>query len=81
VAKIDPAVAGAPGLLYSTYIGGGNVTIGYGVGATSDGRIFVGGFTRERSLKVTDGAYQPSTPSAVGSGDGFVMVIDPNSQS
>ena len=81
VVKIDPAIAGAPGLVYSTYIGGDNITIGYGVAATSDGRIFVGGFTRERNLKVTDGAYQPATPSAVGSGDGFVMVIDPASQS
>ena len=81
VVKIDPAVAGAPGLVYSTYIGGDNISIGYGVGVTADGRIFVGGFTRERSLKVTDGAYQKSSPSAVGSGDGFVMVIDPASAS
>ncbi len=79
VVKIDPAVAGAAGLVYSTYIGGDNISIGYGVGVTADGRIYVGGFTRERNLKVTGGAFQPSPPSAVGSGDGFVMVIDPAS--
>lgn len=80
VVKIDPALAGAAGLVYSTYIGGDNITIGYGVGATSDGRIYVGGFTRERNFKVTSGAYQTTTPSVVGGGDGFVMVIDPASQ-
>jgi hypothetical protein len=80
VAKLDPAIPGAPGLLYSTYLGGENSTIGYGISSTSDGRIYVGGVTREPSLTVTDGAYQPSAPGVSGSYNGFVMVLDPASQ-
>jgi hypothetical protein len=80
VTKLDPAIAGAPGLLYSTYLGGGSLTIGYGVSASNDGLIYVGGFTRERKLAVTDNSYQPSAPGVTGSSDGFVTVIDPSNQ-
>src|SRR5262249_54639303 len=45
VSHLDMTKQGAAGLLYSTYLGGTGVHVGYGLAVGSDGTVFVGGYT------------------------------------
>ena len=56
------------------------VNIGYAITVPSDGLIYVGGFTRDTKMPMTDGAYS-TTVNGTGSSDGFVMVLDTSNQS
>ena len=80
VTKLDLSVAGAPGMLYSTYLGGGSLNIGYAITVSSDGLIYVGGYTRDVKLPVTGSAYS-TTPVGTGTSDGFLIVLDTSNQS
>lgn len=70
IAKFDPQASGVSSLLYSTYLGGINTTIGEGIAVDSLGNAYVGGHTGYDSLwgwcgptctpafPTTQGAYQ-----------------------
>ena len=70
IAKFNPQASGASSLLYSTYLGGVNTTIGLGIAVDSLGDAYVGGHTGYDSLwgwcgptctpafPTTQGAYQ-----------------------
>ena len=78
IAKFNPQASGVSSLLYSTYLGGVNTTIGQGIAVDSLGNAYVGGHTGYDSLwgwcgatctpafPTTQGAYQtvPDTEDA-----------------
>ncbi|MFN2508323.1 MAG: SBBP repeat-containing protein, partial [Chthoniobacterales bacterium] len=45
VARIDPTVAGTPGLTYSTYLGGSGQEAANGIAVDSAGNAYVTGYT------------------------------------
>ncbi len=75
VTKLKPGVSGEAGLQYSTYIGGENVNVGYGLAVASDGTAYVVGST-EGLWPVWPNPSQGSYGG--GSSDGFVLVMSKN---
>lgn len=84
VTEIDPAVAGAAGIVYSTYLGGsdqetnnGNYS-GFGLAVDDAGIIYVVGSTHSTDFPVTGGAFQASlTNPSSGGQDAFISKINP----
>jgi hypothetical protein len=75
VALLDPCVAGANALVYSTYFGGNSATdVASRIALSPTGSIFVSGYTGSSDLPVTDGSSR-GTPS--GSTTGFLLRLDP----
>jgi uncharacterized protein (TIGR03437 family) len=70
VARFDPSAH----LLYSTYLGGAGIDIGYAVALDPSGNAYIGGYTESADFPVTPGAYQTVYG---GSGDGFVTKVSP----
>ena len=70
---IDPSGNGTADMLYSTYIGGCSVDIGYGV-AVETGKAYITGYTKSSDFPTTAGAYATSYN---GSADLFLSVINP----
>jgi hypothetical protein len=60
VAVLNPSVAFAQGLKYSTYFGGSHGDVAYQVAASKDGSIAVAGYTLSADLPVTADAPQPA---------------------
>ena len=88
VARINPAVAGAAGLVYSTYLGGSGSDQAYGVAYDSLGRLHVAGRTPSTDFPTSASARQPVNggPGGTISGpcfafevqcDAFVSVVSP----
>src|SRR5690606_23608777 len=79
VAQIDTDVAGAAGLLYSSYISGGSTDHVYALDVDADGFVYVGGETRSLDFPVTPGAAR-AVNNPIGGGqepwDGFVVKLD-----
>lgn len=58
VAKIDPAQAGAAGLVYSTLLGGTTLSdFGYGIALDASGKVYVTGATQTDDFPTTAGAF------------------------
>jgi len=74
VAVLNPSVAFAPGLKYSTYFGGSHGDVAYQVAASQDGSIAIAGYTLSSDLPVT--ANAPQTGWGEGT-DLFVAKIKP----
>ena len=72
--KLDPAVAGAAGLLYSSYLGGNDDDQGYGLAVDGSDVAYVTGFARSPNLPVAGGPFQPWN---AGTWDVFVMKLNP----
>jgi hypothetical protein len=70
VSKFDSQGA----LLYSTYLGGNDRDFAYGIGADSQGRVWVGGETYSFNFPVKN-SYQRSHAGSLYSYDGFVSVF------
>jgi Beta-propeller repeat/HYDIN/CFA65/VesB-like, Ig-like domain len=66
---IDPVLA------YSTYFGGDGGDIGYGIAVDSSGSIYVTGITNSANFPTSSGTL---TTTNGGSGDAFVVKIDPS---
>jgi len=62
-------------ILYSSYLGGSNEEIGYGISADNNGNAYVTGLTYSTDLTVTGGALQST---AGGAGDAFVAKVNTN---
>ncbi|MGD9052771.1 MAG: SBBP repeat-containing protein, partial [Desulfobacterales bacterium] len=57
VAKFDPSLSGAASLIYSTYLGGGDLDHGYGIFVDADGNAIVTGYTDSDDFPTTADAY------------------------
>jgi len=68
VVKINPA---GSGLVYSTYLGGSEGNVGYGIAVDSVGNAYVTGTTNSTDFPVTPGAFQPTCCGA------FVAKLNP----
>ena len=71
VTKLDPT---GSGLVYSTYLGGGDVEFGYGIAIDGAGSTYVTGETRSTDFPTTLGAFQATY--AGGDIDTFVTKLD-----
>jgi hypothetical protein len=60
VAILNPSVAFAPGLLYSSYLGGSAGDVGYAVGGDAAGNVYVTGYTLSSDFPVAGSAPQSS---------------------
>ncbi|TAL07361.1 MAG: hypothetical protein EPO07_00325, partial [Verrucomicrobia bacterium] len=65
--------ASGSNLLFSTYLGGTNVDVGYGIALDAARNVFVAGYTVSSNLPVTPGAFR-TVPA--GGGDAFVAELD-----
>jgi Beta-propeller repeat len=76
IAVLNPAAANpAQALVYSTYFGGSDAEIPYGLARDSSGLYYICGYTLSQDLPVSAGALNPA-PAAI-TLNGFVTVIDP----
>ncbi len=57
VAKFDPSLSGTSSLIYSTYLGGGDLETGYGIAVDSEGNAIVTGYTDSDDFPTTADAY------------------------
>jgi hypothetical protein len=73
VTKLDPFQSGASSLLYSTYLGGGNSELGYGIAVDNNGNAYVTGYTNSTDFPTLN-QYQ----SDQGSYDAFITKLDTN---
>jgi hypothetical protein len=73
VTKLDTNAAGAASLLYSTYLGGNNTSLGTGIAADAAGNAYVTGSTRSTNFPVLN-QYQTDQPG----GDAFMTKLDTN---
>jgi hypothetical protein len=66
--------ASGSGLVYSTYLGGNNLDVGYGIAVDGSGNAYVTGYTQSTKFPTTSGAYQ----GAFGGGyhDAFVTELN-----
>ncbi|HEY8874161.1 MAG TPA: SBBP repeat-containing protein, partial [Stellaceae bacterium] len=62
------------GLLYSTYLGGSGLDVGYGIAVDAAGDAYVTGFTNSTNFPTTAGAFQ--TTFAGGGVDAFVTKLN-----
>ncbi len=64
------------GLVYSTYLGGNNDDLAFGIQVDSAGDAYVTGYTSSSNFPTTAGAYQPADPG-IGSTHAFVSEFNP----
>jgi hypothetical protein len=72
VTKLDTTKQGGAGLIYSTYLGGGNVDAGYAIAVDDSGHVYVAGYTRSTTFPIRN-QYQKDQPYS----DAFVTKLDP----
>src|SRR6266480_753734 len=74
VTKLNPT---GSALVYSTYLGGNNSEVGYGIAVDSAGNAFVTGNTNSSNFPTTPTAVQPTFGGDVSNGgDAFVTQLD-----
>jgi Beta-propeller repeat len=74
VALVDPTQPAADFILYSTFLGGSDGDVGYGVTSDSAGFLYVTGYTLSSNFPVTSNAPQPNWGGGVNM---FVSRINP----
>lgn len=72
ITKLNPS---GSGLVYSTYVGGGNVDFGIGLDLDSSGAAYVTGYTRSIDFPATAGAYEPNHGGGID--DAFMTKLNP----
>jgi len=72
VAKVNPT-GNAP-LLYSTYLGGSDIDIGYAIAVDAAGNAYVSGHTASSNFPTTSGAFQTTLGGSV---NAFVTKLNP----
>jgi hypothetical protein len=73
VTELNPT---GTGLGYSTYLGGNNNTLGWGIAVDAVGHAYVTGYTAASNFPTTPGAFQTADPAPAGSNTGFVASFD-----
>jgi hypothetical protein len=73
VTKIDTTQTGASSLIYSTYLGGGGVDLGYGIAVDSIGNAYVTGHTYSTDFPILN---QYQTDPGDSTADAFVTKIN-----
>jgi len=83
VAKLDPSQSGASSLVASTYLGGSQDDVAYGMTIDDSGDVYVTGYTLSDNFPVTPNAYQPARAAsasycgpAPGCTDAFVAKLN-----
>jgi len=77
----DPSQSGTSSLAYSTYLGGSNDDVAYGVAVDSFGMAYVAGYTASLNFPVTPGAFKttyPNVSSTGGASSAFVAKLNPS---
>ena len=74
VSELNPAASGAASLVYSTYLGGNNDDVGFGIALDSSNNIVVTGYTYSLDFPVTTGAFQTATTL---NGAAFISKLNP----
>lgn len=74
VTKLDPSRPGADSLVYSTYIGGAQTDLGYGLMIDDAGAIYVVGSTTSRKFPATSDTTRDTYP---GDYDAFIIGFQP----
>lgn len=79
VSELDPTLAGAAQLIYSTYLGANGVDFGQGIAVGATGDIYVSGDSASASGLATPGALQTTNPTGGGfiNFSGFVARLHP----
>jgi uncharacterized repeat protein (TIGR01451 family) len=87
VVKLQPAISGAAGLQYSSYLGGtGGLTTVWAINTDGTGKIYATGATDSAAFPVSASAYQAAFAGEVNDktfatpGDAFVTILDPSAQ-
>ncbi|MCI0633936.1 MAG: hypothetical protein L0206_08495, partial [Actinobacteria bacterium] len=82
-AFVTQLAADGASLVWSTYLGGSDTELAYGVGLAADGDILVTGLTRSLNFPVTPGAFQKELGQGGGAywQDGFLTRIDASGSS
>jgi hypothetical protein len=75
VSVINTGATGAAALVYSTYLGGCVLDVGFGIAVDNNGLIYVTGATESSDFPVTSGAFQGKLN---GFKNAFVSVLNPN---
>jgi hypothetical protein len=78
VSKLNPGVAGAASLVYSTYLGGGRNDFGKSIAVDSSGNAYVTGQTFSSDFPTTVGAFQTALG---GIADAFVAKLSADGSS
>jgi hypothetical protein len=73
VTKLNPA--GSAPLIYSSYLGGNSLDVGFGIAADAFGNAYVTGITYSTNFPTTPGAFQTAPGSGVFFSDAFVAKI------
>jgi hypothetical protein len=76
--KFNYLAPGAAALVFSTYIGGSDIDIGYGIDLDQQGAMYITGSTLSSDFPVTSSAY---AAVRFGNSDAFIVKVDPNSGS
>jgi hypothetical protein len=72
ITKLNPS---GSALVYSTYLGGSSVDVGWGIAVDSSGHAYVAGNTTSSDFPITPGAFQTSL---AGSQNAFVTKLNPS---
>jgi hypothetical protein len=75
VSELNPNASGAASLVYSTYLGGNNDDVGFGIALDSSNNIIVTGYSYSLNFPVTSSAFQTATTV---NGAAFVSKLNPN---
>jgi hypothetical protein len=75
LSKIDPNLTGVSSLVYSTYLGGNNGDLSYGIAVDTAGNAYITGYTDSTDFPVTTNAFSTTLR---GNENAFVSKINPN---
>ncbi len=74
VVQIDPTLPGPGGLLYASYVGGGQSDVGYGINIDVDGNVYLTGTTNSRRFPTPVSDERSTEP---GNYDAFILTFRP----
>jgi len=74
---LNPALQGAPAIVYSTFYGGSGGEVAYDLRTDAAGKFYMVGYTLSADLPVTNGALN-MVANPNGGYNGFVAILDPS---
>jgi hypothetical protein len=76
ITLVDTSLTGSASLKYSTFVGGSQTNMAFGIAADTVGNAYIAGTTQGPDFPVTKGAFQLA-PAAGSQGEGFVTKLNP----